>query len=92
MHCKPLAYFSIDLPGLIAQAALALGGFIVDIVIAAKTAVGIVAADITPDPMDASGAIAATELAAGQDDLLSFVLLFHDNVSFVLFGSGNSVQ
>ena len=74
-----------SLPGLVAQAALSLGGLVINIVVAAIAAVRIVATDVTADPMDAGGAVAAAELTAGEGDFLSFVFLFHGNVSFVMF-------
>lgn len=71
------------LSGLVAQAALPLGGLVVHIVPTAIPTVGIVAADVAADPVDTAGAVAAAELAAGEGDLLSFVLLFHG--SYLLY-------
>lgn len=67
---------------LVTQATLTLTGLVVHIIPTAIAAVGIVAADVAANPVDAGGAVATAELAAGQGDLLSFILFFHD--SFLL--------
>ena len=63
---------------LVGETALTLGGLVVYTVMAAVTAVGVIAADVAADPVDAVGAVADAELAMGQGDL-HFILVFHDS-------------